>query len=177
MDFVLRGQGLILLFFFGKFGPFFFSYLLSAHFMVTLSYLEGSYIEEKLIRLIFSKGASKTSLSDSKVLWLLTWHILMNVSTTLNAQLWNNTQGLRWEGWSSVHLMWSSCFINQMAIKHCAEKWVLTCGRPAVSALMCLFCSTDPSVVNISDEMAKTAVWKAVAMSSDSAKVLKPSAR
>uniref|UniRef100_A0A8C2E9C6 Anion exchange protein n=1 Tax=Cyprinus carpio TaxID=7962 RepID=A0A8C2E9C6_CYPCA len=37
--------------------------------------------------------------------------------------------------------------------------------------------STDPSVVNISDEMAKTAAWKAVAMSSDSAKVLKPSAR
>ncbi|XP_059364348.1 sodium bicarbonate cotransporter 3-like isoform X2 [Carassius carassius] len=37
--------------------------------------------------------------------------------------------------------------------------------------------STDPSMVNISDEMAKTAVWKAVAMSSDSAKVLKPSAR
>ncbi|XP_016338402.1 sodium bicarbonate cotransporter 3-like isoform X1 [Sinocyclocheilus anshuiensis] len=36
--------------------------------------------------------------------------------------------------------------------------------------------STDPSVVNISDEMAKTAVWRAVAMSSDSAKVLKPSA-
>ncbi|XP_073703026.1 sodium bicarbonate cotransporter 3 isoform X2 [Garra rufa] len=36
--------------------------------------------------------------------------------------------------------------------------------------------STDPSVVNISDEMAKTAVWKAVAMNSDSAKVLKPSA-
>ncbi|KAK2902680.1 hypothetical protein Q8A67_007393 [Cirrhinus molitorella] len=35
--------------------------------------------------------------------------------------------------------------------------------------------STDPSVVNISDEMAKTAVWKAVAMNSDSAKVLKPS--
>uniref|UniRef100_A0A8C1QWI8 Anion exchange protein n=1 Tax=Cyprinus carpio TaxID=7962 RepID=A0A8C1QWI8_CYPCA len=35
--------------------------------------------------------------------------------------------------------------------------------------------STDPSVVNISDEMAKTAVWKAVAMSSDSPKVLKPS--
>ncbi|KTF81359.1 hypothetical protein cypCar_00014286 [Cyprinus carpio] len=35
---------------------------------------------------------------------------------------------------------------------------------------------TDPSVVNISDEMAKTAVWKAVAMSSDSPKVLKPSA-
>ncbi|XP_052473933.1 sodium bicarbonate cotransporter 3 isoform X9 [Carassius gibelio] len=37
--------------------------------------------------------------------------------------------------------------------------------------------STDPSMVNISDEMPKTAVWKAVAMSSDSAKVLKPSAR
>ncbi|XP_051577163.1 sodium bicarbonate cotransporter 3-like isoform X2 [Myxocyprinus asiaticus] len=37
--------------------------------------------------------------------------------------------------------------------------------------------SIDPSVVNISDEMAKTAVWKAVAMNSDSAKVLKPSAR
>ncbi|XP_056122258.1 sodium bicarbonate cotransporter 3 isoform X8 [Rhinichthys klamathensis goyatoka] len=36
--------------------------------------------------------------------------------------------------------------------------------------------SIDPSVVNISDEMAKTAVWKAVAMSSDSAKVLKHSA-
>ncbi|XP_059424315.1 sodium bicarbonate cotransporter 3 isoform X1 [Carassius carassius] len=36
--------------------------------------------------------------------------------------------------------------------------------------------STDPSVVNISDEMAKTAVWKSVAMSSDSAKLLKPSA-
>uniref|UniRef100_A0A8C2EF26 Anion exchange protein n=1 Tax=Cyprinus carpio TaxID=7962 RepID=A0A8C2EF26_CYPCA len=51
----------------------------------------------------------------------------------------------------------------------------MECGRPAVSALMCLFCSTDPSVVNISDEMAKTAVWKAVAMSSDSPKVLKPS--
>ncbi|ROL41369.1 Sodium bicarbonate cotransporter 3 [Anabarilius grahami] len=34
----------------------------------------------------------------------------------------------------------------------------------------------DPSVVNISDEMAKTAVWRAVAMSSDSAKVLKHSA-
>ncbi|XP_051720613.1 sodium bicarbonate cotransporter 3 isoform X8 [Ctenopharyngodon idella] len=36
--------------------------------------------------------------------------------------------------------------------------------------------SIDPSVVNISDEMAKTAVWRAVSMSSDSAKVLKPSA-
>uniref|UniRef100_A0A671M165 Anion exchange protein n=1 Tax=Sinocyclocheilus anshuiensis TaxID=1608454 RepID=A0A671M165_9TELE len=56
------------------------------------------------------------------------------------------------------------------------EVSVLKCGRPAISALMCLFCSTDPSVVNISDEMAKTAVWRAVAMSSDSAKVLKPSA-
>uniref|UniRef100_A0A672L9G1 Solute carrier family 4 member 7 n=1 Tax=Sinocyclocheilus grahami TaxID=75366 RepID=A0A672L9G1_SINGR len=57
------------------------------------------------------------------------------------------------------------------------KKKAKECGRPAVSALMCLFCSTDPSVVNISDEMAKTAVWRAVAMSSDSAKVLKPSAR
>ncbi|XP_067093809.1 sodium bicarbonate cotransporter 3 isoform X7 [Osmerus mordax] len=36
--------------------------------------------------------------------------------------------------------------------------------------------SLDPSVVNISDEMAKTAMWKAVAMNSDSAKALKPSA-
>jgi len=53
----------------------------------------------------------------------------------------------------------------------------MKCGRPAVSALMCLLCSIDPSVVNISDEMAKTAVWKAVTMSSDSAKVLKHSAR
>ncbi|XP_036394813.1 sodium bicarbonate cotransporter 3 [Megalops cyprinoides] len=35
--------------------------------------------------------------------------------------------------------------------------------------------SSDPSVVNISDEMAKTAVWKAVAMNADNAKVLKPS--
>ncbi|XP_031431809.1 sodium bicarbonate cotransporter 3 isoform X2 [Clupea harengus] len=34
--------------------------------------------------------------------------------------------------------------------------------------------SADPSVVNISDEMAKTAVWKAVTMNSDSAKVHKP---
>uniref|UniRef100_A0AAY4A0T2 Anion exchange protein n=1 Tax=Denticeps clupeoides TaxID=299321 RepID=A0AAY4A0T2_9TELE len=33
--------------------------------------------------------------------------------------------------------------------------------------------SSDPSVVNISDEMAKTAVWKAVAMNSDTAKVQK----
>ncbi|XP_041962411.1 sodium bicarbonate cotransporter 3 isoform X3 [Alosa sapidissima] len=34
--------------------------------------------------------------------------------------------------------------------------------------------SADPSVVNISDEMAKTAVWKAVSMNSDSGKVHKP---
>ncbi|XP_030637307.1 sodium bicarbonate cotransporter 3 isoform X2 [Chanos chanos] len=33
--------------------------------------------------------------------------------------------------------------------------------------------SSDPSVVNISDEMAKTAVWKAVAMNSDSARALR----
>uniref|UniRef100_A0A671LZV0 Sodium bicarbonate cotransporter 3-like n=1 Tax=Sinocyclocheilus anshuiensis TaxID=1608454 RepID=A0A671LZV0_9TELE len=61
--------------------------------------------------------------------------------------------------------------------KKAKEVLLQDCGRPAISALMCLFCSTDPSVVNISDEMAKTAVWRAVAMSSDSAKVLKPSAR
>ncbi|XP_010863424.1 sodium bicarbonate cotransporter 3 isoform X4 [Esox lucius] len=36
--------------------------------------------------------------------------------------------------------------------------------------------SLDPSVVNISDEMAKTANWKSVSMNSDSAKVLKHSA-
>ncbi|XP_063055662.1 sodium bicarbonate cotransporter 3 isoform X4 [Engraulis encrasicolus] len=34
--------------------------------------------------------------------------------------------------------------------------------------------SADPSVVNISDEMAKTSMWKAVTMNSDSAKVHKP---
>ncbi|XP_076869334.1 sodium bicarbonate cotransporter 3 isoform X2 [Brachyhypopomus gauderio] len=33
--------------------------------------------------------------------------------------------------------------------------------------------SSDPSVVNITDEMAKTSVWKAVAMNSDASKVLK----
>ncbi|XP_041104240.1 sodium bicarbonate cotransporter 3-like isoform X8 [Polyodon spathula] len=38
-----------------------------------------------------------------------------------------------------------------------------------------LKCSSDPSVVNISDEMAKTAVWKAVAMPADNAKAMKPS--
>ncbi|XP_052002885.1 sodium bicarbonate cotransporter 3-like isoform X4 [Xyrauchen texanus] len=42
--------------------------------------------------------------------------------------------------------------------------------RPACILNFCI----DPSVVNISDEMAKTAMWKAVAMHSDSAKVLKP---
>ncbi|KAJ8288278.1 hypothetical protein COCON_G00009370 [Conger conger] len=35
--------------------------------------------------------------------------------------------------------------------------------------------SSDPSVVNISDEMAKTGMWKAVAMNADSGKTLKPS--
>uniref|UniRef100_A0A4W5Q8N7 Solute carrier family 4 member 7 n=1 Tax=Hucho hucho TaxID=62062 RepID=A0A4W5Q8N7_9TELE len=35
----------------------------------------------------------------------------------------------------------------------------------------------DPSMVNISDEMAKTANWKSVSMNSDSAKALKHSAR
>nr|XP_014349448.1 PREDICTED: sodium bicarbonate cotransporter 3 [Latimeria chalumnae] len=34
--------------------------------------------------------------------------------------------------------------------------------------------SPDPSVVNISDEMAKTAAWKAVAMNTENAKVMKP---
>ncbi|XP_039593349.1 sodium bicarbonate cotransporter 3-like isoform X4 [Polypterus senegalus] len=34
-----------------------------------------------------------------------------------------------------------------------------------------LKCSSDPSVVNISDEMAKTTMWKAVSMSADGAKV------
>lgn len=36
---------------------------------------------------------------------------------------------------------------------------------------VCLFFSVDPSVVNISDEMAKTAQWKALAMSTENAKV------
>uniref|UniRef100_A0A8C7V5Z1 Anion exchange protein n=1 Tax=Oncorhynchus mykiss TaxID=8022 RepID=A0A8C7V5Z1_ONCMY len=41
---------------------------------------------------------------------------------------------------------------------------------------VCLFpCSLDPSMVNISDEMAKTANWKSVSMNSDSAKALKHS--
>uniref|UniRef100_A0A4W5QHU7 Solute carrier family 4 member 7 n=1 Tax=Hucho hucho TaxID=62062 RepID=A0A4W5QHU7_9TELE len=43
--------------------------------------------------------------------------------------------------------------------------------------VVCLFpCSLDPSMVNISDEMAKTANWKSVSMNSDSAKALKHSA-
>uniref|UniRef100_A0A4W5QDJ9 Solute carrier family 4 member 7 n=1 Tax=Hucho hucho TaxID=62062 RepID=A0A4W5QDJ9_9TELE len=37
--------------------------------------------------------------------------------------------------------------------------------------------SLDPSMVNISDEMAKTANWKSVSMNSDSAKALKHSAK
>uniref|UniRef100_A0A674C6A2 Anion exchange protein n=1 Tax=Salmo trutta TaxID=8032 RepID=A0A674C6A2_SALTR len=41
---------------------------------------------------------------------------------------------------------------------------------------VCSFpCSLDPSMVNISDEMAKTANWKSVSMNSDSAKALKHS--
>uniref|UniRef100_A0A8C4SJP3 Anion exchange protein n=1 Tax=Erpetoichthys calabaricus TaxID=27687 RepID=A0A8C4SJP3_ERPCA len=36
-----------------------------------------------------------------------------------------------------------------------------------------LKCSSDPSVVNISDEMAKTTMWKAVSMSADGAKVMR----
>uniref|UniRef100_A0A669PSX0 Anion exchange protein n=1 Tax=Phasianus colchicus TaxID=9054 RepID=A0A669PSX0_PHACC len=38
-------------------------------------------------------------------------------------------------------------------------------------AVICLFFSVDPSVVNISDEMAKTAQWKALSMSTENAKV------
>lgn len=34
-----------------------------------------------------------------------------------------------------------------------------------------LFFSVDPSVVNISDEMAKTAQWKALSMNTEHAKV------
>uniref|UniRef100_A0A4W4FZJ9 Anion exchange protein n=1 Tax=Electrophorus electricus TaxID=8005 RepID=A0A4W4FZJ9_ELEEL len=40
-------------------------------------------------------------------------------------------------------------------------------------SLKTLKTSSDPSVVNITDEMAKTSVWKAVAMNSDSSKVEK----
>ncbi|KAJ8385648.1 hypothetical protein AAFF_G00183610 [Aldrovandia affinis] len=36
--------------------------------------------------------------------------------------------------------------------------------------------SADPSIVNISDEMAKSGVWKSVTMNTDCAKTLKPSA-
>lgn len=42
---------------------------------------------------------------------------------------------------------------------------------------VCLFFSTDPSVVNISDEMAKTAQWKALAMNTENAKVTKANLR
>uniref|UniRef100_A0A8K9XL92 Anion exchange protein n=1 Tax=Oncorhynchus mykiss TaxID=8022 RepID=A0A8K9XL92_ONCMY len=45
------------------------------------------------------------------------------------------------------------------------------CDGPGCCGV-CLFpCSLDPSMVNISDEMAKTANWKSVSMNSDSAKV------
>lgn len=40
-----------------------------------------------------------------------------------------------------------------------------------------LFFSIDPSVVNISDEMAKTAQWKAPSMNTENAKVTRPNTR
>lgn len=40
-----------------------------------------------------------------------------------------------------------------------------------------LFFSIDPSVVNISDEMAKTAQWKALSMNTENAKVTRPNTR
>lgn len=40
-----------------------------------------------------------------------------------------------------------------------------------------LFFSVDPSVVNISDEMAKTAQWKALSMNTENAKVPRPNTR
>ena len=42
---------------------------------------------------------------------------------------------------------------------------------------VCLFFSVDPSVVNISDEMAKTAQWKALSMNTENAKVTRPNPR
>uniref|UniRef100_A0A8C3RVC3 Anion exchange protein n=1 Tax=Chelydra serpentina TaxID=8475 RepID=A0A8C3RVC3_CHESE len=42
---------------------------------------------------------------------------------------------------------------------------------------VCLFFSIDPSVVNISDEMAKTAQWKALAMNTENAKVTRANLR
>uniref|UniRef100_A0A8C8LLW6 Anion exchange protein n=1 Tax=Oncorhynchus tshawytscha TaxID=74940 RepID=A0A8C8LLW6_ONCTS len=49
------------------------------------------------------------------------------------------------------------------------------CDGPGI--LKTLKVSLDPSMVNISDEMAKTANWKSVSMNSDSAKALKHSGR
>lgn len=40
-----------------------------------------------------------------------------------------------------------------------------------------LFFSVDPSVVNISDEMAKTAQWKALSMNTENAKVTRSNTR
>uniref|UniRef100_G3TZT4 Anion exchange protein n=1 Tax=Loxodonta africana TaxID=9785 RepID=G3TZT4_LOXAF len=42
---------------------------------------------------------------------------------------------------------------------------------------VCLFFSVDPSVVNISDEMAKTAQWKALSMSTENARVTRSNTR
>lgn len=42
---------------------------------------------------------------------------------------------------------------------------------------VCLFFSVDPSVVNISDEMAKTAQWKALSMNTENAKVTRSNMR
>lgn len=42
---------------------------------------------------------------------------------------------------------------------------------------VCLFFSKDPSAVNISDEMAKTAQWKALSMNTENAKVTRPNPR
>ena len=42
---------------------------------------------------------------------------------------------------------------------------------------VCLFFSVDPSVVNISDEMAKTAQWKTLSMNTENAKVTRPNPR
>lgn len=42
---------------------------------------------------------------------------------------------------------------------------------------VCLFFSVDPSVVNISDEMAKTAQWKALSMNTENAKVTRSNTR
>lgn len=42
---------------------------------------------------------------------------------------------------------------------------------------VCLLSSVDPSVVNISDEMAKTAQWKALSMNTENPKVARSNMR